>query len=820
MLELMAGLSDQQLKVIQDNPLTDALNDFRTTLKLAYPDADFQDPLFKFEHLVTDSVGRSLALKLIGILLLLPTSSALHSDDGRTPLNGEIALVYARLSSNQTEFIHTVQLLKNVVTCVEDATIWSSVIDLISRTRPIHRPATPQSNISFVASYQQTPWSFNTGSFANTSDLRRDVDPILKDELEGNLIIDHADFFNKFFDGVSQLGEVAATVFERCKKAETPLYSEGIGWVEWPEDCNESKVLRWLRQRIDQFLQFAHAEGFQPPTLRRCFATPNKPISGSISKRKLDVGIAYDRRNETPASSALLENTDDGLPCDWSDVLVPGELKSNPREDNYSSTWFDLSRYAREIFYAEDTRRSVLGFTLCGSIMRLWEFDRLGGVASESFDIHEDGLMFISVILGFFWMTERELGFDPTIHQNKGGRYIKITTDGQPEQLHLDKVIKRQRCVAGRATTCWGAYRDGDKAGSHFVVKDSWEDEERPEEGLLLKKLTEAGVENVAEYYYHETLCVGSAIDDIRNNVRKGLKDEGGKYAFRKGHFNSDTLAGSSKSDAALAQRLMSGGRGRTRSISRKRSSSSRQASNPPPKRACSDSPIKEDRMRQRKNRVHRRLIMRRVGKSIYDASSPAAMITGVLGGIKGHESSLKRNVLHRDISVGNIMLEQTEEDGFLIDFDLAIEIDRKEASGAPSMTGTKVFMAIGALYGEHHSFMHDLESFFWVLFWVCIHWNGPGQGTSRTEYESWNYKDTKELAEIKKGKVDEEDKFTLEVTRNFSSYCRPLIPCIQDLRNVVFPGGRRQLDENRELYSRMRSVLENARNYLGATTM
>ncbi|KAH8743408.1 WD40-repeat-containing domain protein [Diaporthe sp. PMI_573] len=27
---------------------------------------------------------------------------------------------------------------------------------------------------------------------------------------------------------------------------------------------------------------------------------------------------------------------------DWSHILVPGELKSNPREDNHSSTWLDL----------------------------------------------------------------------------------------------------------------------------------------------------------------------------------------------------------------------------------------------------------------------------------------------------------------------------------------------------------------------------------------------------------------------------------------------------------------------------------------------
>ncbi|KAK0737995.1 hypothetical protein B0T18DRAFT_296162, partial [Schizothecium vesticola] len=49
-------------------------------------------------------------------------------------------------------------------------------------------------------------------------------------------------------------------------------------------------------------------------------------------------------------------------------------------------------------------------------------------------------------------------------------------------------------------------------------------------------------------------------------------------------------------------------------------------------------------------------------------------------------------------------------------------------SGGAKGKTGTITFMAIGALLGEQHSFMHDLESFFWVLFWICIHRNGPGK--------------------------------------------------------------------------------------------
>lgn len=161
-------------------------------------------------------------------------------------------------------------------------------------------------------------------------------------------------------------------------------------------------------------------------------------------------------------------------------------------------------------------------------------------------------------------------------------------------------------------------------------------------------------------------------------------------------------------------------------------------------------------------------------------------------------------------------MLNEAEDDGFLIDLDLAVKTDRKKASGAPSKTGTKVFMAIGALYGEDHNFMHDLESFFWVLFWLCAHWNGLGQKRSKSEYESWNYKDTKELAEIKKGKIDEQDKFDKEVDENFTAYCKPLIPCVQELRKVVFPEGKRWLTQDQRLYAQMKSVLENAKTSLG----
>ena len=98
---------------------------------------------------------------------------------------------------------------------------------------------------------------------------------------------------------------------------------------------------------------------------------------------------------------------------------------------------------------------------------------------------------------------------------------------------------------------------------------------------------------------------------------------------------------------------------------------------------------------------------------------------------VAGHESLRDlTGIIQSDISIDNLMMNEEEDNpsrqSFLIVLDPAIKESRENPSGAPRKTGTRAFMAIGALYGEKHTFMHDLESFFWVLFWICIHYNGP----------------------------------------------------------------------------------------------
>ncbi|KAI9808449.1 MAG: hypothetical protein M1826_004147 [Phylliscum demangeonii] len=100
---------------------------------------------------------------------------------------------------------------------------------------------------------------------------------------------------------------------------------------------------------------------------------------------------------------------------------------------------------------------------MCGSTERLWAFDRTGAVASSSFDINKHGLEFVKATLGFLFMDEAALGFDPSIKED-GQRFIEIARNGETERLILEcPIFRGNRSIVCRASTVWKAYRKSDK---------------------------------------------------------------------------------------------------------------------------------------------------------------------------------------------------------------------------------------------------------------------------------------------------------------------------------------------------------------------
>ncbi|PNP52373.1 hypothetical protein THARTR1_06977 [Trichoderma harzianum] len=209
-------------------------------------------------------------------------------------------------------------------------------------------------------------------------------------------------------------------------------------------------------------------------------------------------------------------------------------------------------------------------------------------------------------------------------------------------------------------------------------------------------------------------------------------------------------------------------------------------------------------------NRIHRRIIVQDFGRPIYKASSPTALVAAVENCIQGHESLRKAGFLHRDISVHNVVIDERQgtPKGFLIDLDLAIRESREEASGAKGKTGTRAFMAIGLLFGEPHCFMHDIESFFWVLFWVCVNHDGPDRSVKKNPFDHWNYTRDYDLAGSKLAVITDSFVFRKRAGECFTPFYEPLIPMMDRLREVVFPGGVRWKQVDKGLYTVMRDIL------------
>ncbi|KIM29584.1 hypothetical protein M408DRAFT_115928 [Serendipita vermifera MAFF 305830] len=106
--------------------------------------------------------------------------------------------------------------------------------------------------------------------------------------------------------------------------------------------------------------------------------------------------------------------------------------------------------------------------------------------------------------------------------------------------------------------------------------------------------------------------------------------------------------------------------------------------------------------------------------------------------------------VFHRDISANNLMYKIGEGGkirGVLIDFDLAKL--RGDATTSTEPTGTLPFMALEMLETvttktfRPHLYRHDVESFLWVVIWVCAHYV---KGNERVDapFKRWAQRDAR----------------------------------------------------------------------------
>ncbi|KAI0089864.1 hypothetical protein BDY19DRAFT_89279 [Irpex rosettiformis] len=110
--------------------------------------------------------------------------------------------------------------------------------------------------------------------------------------------------------------------------------------------------------------------------------------------------------------------------------------------------------------------------------------------------------------------------------------------------------------------------------------------------------------------------------------------------------------------------------------------------------------------------------------------------------------------ILHRDISVGNVMLNM-DFAGILNDWDHAIRANVTR-QGHPYRTGTWQFMSIGILRNatKPHTIHDDIESAFWVFYYIALHHFKLSPESSKSSRLTIKIFDEKDVESGKDGRV------------------------------------------------------------------
>ncbi|KAL2822040.1 hypothetical protein BJX63DRAFT_377835 [Aspergillus granulosus] len=108
-----------------------------------------------------------------------------------------------------------------------------------------------------------------------------------------------------------------------------------------------------------------------------------------------------------------------------------------------------LSRYVRNIYADQPMRRFVHAFTIRGTIMELWVFDRSGLYSSGEFDIHREPDKLARALVAYATMNDAAMGLDMFIKFNNKHRYI-IARDAKERE----KQVELKHCLLGNMLWC------------------------------------------------------------------------------------------------------------------------------------------------------------------------------------------------------------------------------------------------------------------------------------------------------------------------------------------------------------------------------
>ncbi|THH13566.1 hypothetical protein EW146_g6674 [Bondarzewia mesenterica] len=443
-----------------------------------------------------------------------------------------------------------------------------------------------------------------------------------------------------------------------------------------------------------------------------------------------------------------------GIPRDerppWRFIHVPMEVK---KSSSPAAALLQVLKYQRQIFHESHDRRFVIGITLAKTNISVYIADRSGVLGSDKFDLHQDPKSLIRLIAGIQTLPLSRLGWDPTMklvasaafeenstpsrqwsfmvkdYDPKANNYYWIVDMPKPrddDRMKMSETaietfvlaswvsISRGATILGRGTRIWKAWKKDemrlpkDKRTMH-IFKDTWRDERRSLEGEMYALIGEQ--EGVAKMHSYGVVKVDGEDDSTFTLIRRQLRPAGRPRHVDMYQNHVTPSVESPLGDLSVQVKYVI------------------DEDYLPPIESRDDYPPR--------NKIHSRLVLATYGWSVKRFLSCLELVQGLKDAITGHRNSYRQGILHRDISPGNVLITGKKEPGnrgVLIDYDNSIEYKTHKTIGDDGLSGTDPFISPEILDQQYmpcvtsrpreepkHDAVHDLESFFWVLLYLCL---------------------------------------------------------------------------------------------------
>ncbi|KHN95316.1 serine/threonine-protein kinase Sgk2 [Metarhizium album ARSEF 1941] len=732
-------LTEQQLKIISERPLTNILHQYR-------------DKLRNFDE--CDQASQDEIANFLSSLVGSPAAFSLPSPDGSGNVAVKLFSIQQQVQGGGLKLEQFRPLVSSVVANSPDLDVWNTIFKIIETLSPLTPPPS-----SIAPTFKGTPVKTSSSRLAD-SETRDIVEGELFEEIKNCTFRNVKGFCDKFFDPKFWRQE------QKAMLRAIMTAHDGKIWTEFPPTPDEKLVWDWLWSLEERFLAGA-------PHRLHTTRTANQ-----FKERKGQMDVFL----QTPVT-----NANDTFK--HKHVLVVGEQKKSNDTGRFKATLLQLARYVRGVFADQPTRRFVHAFSLCASTMELWVFDRSGPYSSGPFDIHDEPDKFARALVGYATMDDDAMGLDTFIKRGDACRHVILDdASGNAMTVRLDKAMVRQRAIVCRGTTCY-------EAQNSQVAKFSWASDKRKLESEQLRLAEQRGVKGVARVVAHrQIITIAELRDGLEFPKHHKFRSEANFLEdLPSATTSAHTPDHKRKSSDDDASDKMSGSKKRRPNSQKSKLSTEFNDQLSIGKAKPSLYKTGEDPW---ENRIYSCLLVSPAGRVISDFRTIKELLESMRDAIRAHQSLYTvGNILHRDISSNNIIITNPKTaDGFrgmLIDLDLA-KVRDGGPSGARHQTGTMQFMAIQVLRGVDHTYRHDLESFFYVLLWMCarcswsIRFSGEGKPPRESLLRKWEVGSFSDIADAKEGHMTVNG---LErIMNEFPDVFHIVKPLCLRIRRILFP--------------------------------